>query len=73
MLPNLFSTERRAASVGCAVKTGRTDIALTQLSISSLLNSCPGVWASNASSMRSTARASQEPPVARASAKTRAR
>ena len=43
MLPSLFKTERRAASVGCAVKTGRTDIALTHCSISFLLNSCPGV------------------------------
>ena len=73
MVPNLFNTERRAASVGCAVKTGRTDIALTHCSISSLLNSWPGVWATKATSMRSTARASQEPPVARTSASTRAR
>ena len=73
MLPNLFNTERRAASVGWAVKTGRTDIAATHRSISSLLNSCPGVWALSATSMRSTARASHEPPVARASASTRAR
>ena len=73
MLPNLFNTERRAASVGCAVKTGRTDIVLIHCSISSFVNSCPGVCVFSASSMRSTARANQEPPVARASARTRAR
>ena len=73
MLPNLFKTDLRAASVGCAVNTGRTDIAPTHSEISSFVSSCPGVCALSAASIRSTALANQEPPVALASAKTRAR
>lgn len=66
MVANLLNTERRAASVGCAVNTGRTEKLASQFFISLSVKS---LFSNFAFSIWSTAREIQELPSSRALAR----